>query len=171
MLVYIFWRSTINHGLPFGNSKKYDISLYLFDMMVDRVDRVDRWRTWIPDVAMLENYYYLGQWLLFGKEIHFVTKYRIQGHVICELSRLCYWNTRVNFHVIWSVATLWLQNRNKVVRQPKRKHKFILVLSKKKSPQQLLFSATFPSCKWQEIKEEPFPRTYQKKQQKAISLI
>ena len=54
---------------------------------------------------MLENYYSWGQWLLFCKEIHFVTKYRIQSHVICKLSRLCYWNTRVNFHVIWSLAT------------------------------------------------------------------
>ena len=85
---------------------------------------------------MLENYYSWGQWLLFCKEIHFVTKYRIQGHIMCELSWLCYWNTHVNFHVIWSLATLGFQNRNKVVRQPKHKHKSKLVLSKI-SPQQL----------------------------------
>ena len=35
--VFIFWRSTINHGLPFCNSKKYDISLYFSHMMADRV--------------------------------------------------------------------------------------------------------------------------------------
>ena len=76
-----------------------------------------------------------GQCLPFCKEINFVTKYITTkpNHVMCELSRLCYWNTRVNFHVIWCIATLGLQNRNKVVRRPKSKHKSKLVLSKVKS--------------------------------------
>ena len=39
------------------------------------VDRVDRWSTQIPDIAGLENCYSWEQWLPFGKEINFVTKY------------------------------------------------------------------------------------------------
>ena len=54
---------------------------------------------------MLENCYSWGQWLPFCKEINFFTKYRIESHVICELSRLCYWNTRVNFLVIWCLSS------------------------------------------------------------------
>ena len=82
---------------------------------------------------MLENYYSWGQWILFCKEIDLITntKYTEYKATLNVSSRdLCYWNTFVNFHIIWSLATLGLQNQNKVVRRPKGKHKSKLVLSK-----------------------------------------
>ena len=65
------------HGLPFRNSKKYDMSLCLSHMMVDRSSLC----------------YFWGSDFLFCKEKIFVTKYRIQSHVICRflLYMLLFW--------------------------------------------------------------------------------
>ena len=55
------------HGLPFRNSKKYDISLYLSHMMVDRSSCC---------------YFWHSDFCFCSKTI-FVTKYRVQSRAIC----------------------------------------------------------------------------------------
>ena len=65
------------HGLPFRNSKKYEMSLCLSHMMVDRFSRC----------------YFWGSDFFFCREIIFVTKYRVLSHVICGflLYMLLFW--------------------------------------------------------------------------------
>ena len=74
-IYYIFWRSTINprSTISFRNSKKYDISLYLSHMMVDRSSCC----------------YFWGSDFCFCSEIIFVTKYRVQSRVICGFFICC----------------------------------------------------------------------------------
>ena len=78
-IYYIFWRYGLPliHSLPFRNSKKYDMSLCLSHMMVDRSSRC----------------YFWGSDFFFGREIIFGTKYRLQSHVICRflLYMLLFW--------------------------------------------------------------------------------
>ena len=75
---FFFSSTTFSDGLPFRNSKKYDMSLCLSHMMVDRSSLC----------------YFWSSDFFFCKEIIFFTKYRIQSHVICGFLLLCCFSGR-----------------------------------------------------------------------------
>ena len=107
------------HSLPFRNSKKYDLSLYLSHMMVashagdfrgarisslptrDEIRASLKTPAWEANM-MVERVnrslrcYSRGSDFFFSKKIIFVTKCRIQNHVICRflLYMLLFWKKK-----------------------------------------------------------------------------
>ena len=134
MLVSISWQSTdhqstVYHSATVRNNLWYIIIFISYDgRPCILLKRVNSWCCYAGKLLFLGTVTSLLQRNRFNYQYQV---YRIQKHIIYVSSRdLCYWNTCANFHVIWSLATLGLQNQNKVVRWPKGKHKSKLVLSK-----------------------------------------
>ena len=72
------------------------------------IDSVDRWRTSlnsVPLVAMMENYYFRGQWLPFWKEIRITSTRSWTGHlsqnIVQCLKYFCSWLSGLLFDEFW----------------------------------------------------------------------